>query len=281
MTVDFLAGALAGAVADTCLYPLDTIRARLMVRPGVQVGVLAEASALVRSEGVVALYKGLPAHLLACLPGNGIFYFTYERMKDWLTPHISNEAASQMVAAAAACVASLAIYSPMEVVKQRVMVGRAGVTSRDMFRAIVADGGLAELYRGIAAGALTWVPYLSLYFVFYEGLTARALRTRKALADGDGDSDAASGELPFHVTLGCGMTAGVFAAAITNPFDVVKTRVQVGGRGSALDVARQIAATEGAAGFTRGAFARAAMLAPSSSLTVACFASLKAALDAR
>ena len=61
--VDFACGAVGGALADTCLFPLDTLRARLMVSPVVGRGMLREGLALVRSEGAGALYKGLPPHL--------------------------------------------------------------------------------------------------------------------------------------------------------------------------------------------------------------------------
>lgn len=53
---DFVCGALAGAAADTCLYPLDTLRARMIVRPITQ-GLLAEARLLVRAEGAAVLRK--------------------------------------------------------------------------------------------------------------------------------------------------------------------------------------------------------------------------------
>jgi len=164
-----------------------------------------------------------------------------------------------------------------------VMVAR-GVGSRSMLRTVLAEGGFSELYRGLGAAALTWVPYLSLYFVAYESLCARFGPARPLLGDDGalrGTADEAK-DPPFLVALGCGLAAGVGAAAITNPFDVVRTRVQIGGAGapsSAIGMARHIARTEGAHGFTRGIFARCMLLAPTSSLTVSLFASLKAAAD--
>ena len=167
---DFVSGAVAGAIADSCLFPFDTLRARMMARPLLQRGgIITEASSLVRVEGARALYKGLPLHLLACLPGNGVFYYTYETVKDALSAHIRSDAASHMIAAAIGCLASLTVYTPMEVVKQRVMI-RRGVGSREMLRSVLDQDGVRGLYRGIGAGALTWVPYLSLYFMMYEAL---------------------------------------------------------------------------------------------------------------
>ena len=101
MSGDFLCGSLAGAAADTCLFPLDVLRARAMVRPGVR-GVLAEAALLLNREGVRAFYKGLPVHLLANIPSNGIFYATYEAVKAGLAPHLASAAVTHAVSAAAA-----------------------------------------------------------------------------------------------------------------------------------------------------------------------------------
>ena len=274
--VDFVAGSLAGAVVDTCLYPFDTLRARMMGRTLSQRGgLLAEALRVVRAEGARALYKGLPLHLLACLPGNGVFYYTYETAKTVLSPHISSDAGSQMLAAATGCIASLIIYTPMEVVKQRVMV-RRGVSSHAMLRSVLADGGIRELYRGISAGVLTWVPYLSLYFMMYESLIANARPIWP--------SEAHPKDPTFFAVLTSGITAGVCAAVLTHPFDVIRTRIQLGGAGTPDSVwlmVRSIAATEGAAGFSRGILARTMQLAPTSSLTIVCFSALKRTIEDR
>lgn len=273
---DFLAGALAGAAADVTLYPMDTIRARLMVSPAAR-GVLREGLQLVRSEGTPALYKGLGAHLLASLPGNGMFYFAYEAARAAAAAHMGASAAAS-VAAVAGCLASLLIYTPMEVVKQRAMVTR-GADSASILRSLLRDEGAAGLYRGLGAAALTWAPYFSLYFYAYEALTGRLFGVP------------AGEQPPFATALGCGLVAGIGASSLTNPFDVVKTRMQVGAIGlgaktaaagigdSAWAVARHISATEGAAGFTRGLLPRVLLLAPLSSLTIAFYSVARRATE--
>ena len=67
----------------------------------------------------------------------------------------------------AGCLASLAIYTPMEVVKQRAMVTR-GMSSAVVLRTLLKKEGPAGLFRGIGAGALTWAPYFTVYFLAYE-----------------------------------------------------------------------------------------------------------------
>lgn len=267
--VDFLCGALAGAAADSLLFPLDTLRARQIMRP-TRVGLLREAVALSKTEGVGALWKGLGVHLLVSVPSNGIFYSAFEAVRAAIAANGGATAVGSALGGAAGCLASLVLYTPMEVVKQRAMVTR-GVDSLAVFRTLLREDGPMGLYRGVAAGALTWLPYFSLYFFAYDTLTATIGRVP-------------SGEQPdFLTALGCGLVAGVGASLVTNPFDVVKTRLQVGGSGlgagaggaaatSGLAVARQIATSEGLVGFTRGCLPRALLLAPVSSLTIAFYA---------
>ena len=84
MATDFVCGALAGAAADICLFPMDTLRARLMVstaKGAARRGLLHEGASLVRAEGVGALYKGIGVHLFASIPANGIFYSTFEAVR--------------------------------------------------------------------------------------------------------------------------------------------------------------------------------------------------------
>ena len=191
----------------------------------------------------------------------------------------------------------------MEVIKQRTMVSK-GASSISIMRDLVADGGPAALYRGaripaprraaprradaarhplpptagVGAAALSWAPYFSIYFAAYEMLIGH-------FSPGSDPSFAAS--------LGCGLAAGIGAAALTTPMDVVKTQVQVGRAGlgaggaamragatNALAVARHIAATEGPAGFFRGAAPRVINLAPISSLTIAFYSAMHGSLRA-
>ena len=244
-----------------------------MVRPGAR-GLLREGLALARAEGAPALYKGLGAHLSASLPGNGLFYVAFEAARATAAVHMSSGLAST-VAGIAGCLASLMIYTPMEVVKQRAMVTR-GSGSVKVLRDLLRTEGPAGLYRGLGAGALTWAPYFSLYFFAFDLLTGRLCGVP------------AGEQPPFMTALGCGLLAGIGASALTNPFDVVKTRIQVGNAGlgamrtaseatvgdGALSIMRSIAAKEGAAGFTRGLLPRVMLLAPLSSLTISFYSAV-------
>ena len=278
-TVDFVCGALAGAAADMCLFPLDTVRARLMVQAAKPAhGLIREGMGLVRAEGLGALYKGVGVHLFASIPANGIFYSTYEALRTALGPHLPSAALCSAIGGAAGCLASIIVYSPMEVIKQRAMVTK-GASSMTVLRALLATDGPIGLYRGCFASAVTWAPYFGMYFFAYDMLVSTF-------------GQVPVGEQPaFLVALSCGLAAGFGASALTNPFDVVKTRLMVGttglgaastaagGGNTALGIARHIALTEGPAGFARGLIPRCLLLAPVSSLTIAFYAVIQAAMQ--
>jgi len=260
---EFTAGLLAGAVADGLLYPMDTLRARLQVKV-VHTGMVPELIEVVRVSGVRALYKGLPLQMVASGPGCGVFYFIYERAQVVLKPCISNKPSRCSAAAAVACFASLAVFTPVEVIKQRAMVAN-GVGSLPLLRAMLLKHGPLGFFgggRGLS-GVLTSVPYSAIYFLVYESLLSQRASVHKDTA------------VSFRDAVWYGMAAGVAAASLTTPCDVVRTRLQVGGAqlppGGWAGMASHIAKTEGWRGFSRGVMPRVVLLAPASALTIATY----------
>lgn len=191
------------------------------------------------------------------MPGCGVFYATYETAKAVLTERVPGGAFNHLASAAVACLASLSIYTPMEVVKQRAMV-TPGATSRTVIARLLKQEGPLGFFRGLGPAALTWTPYFSIYFSMYESLCSQV--TRKSASSTE--------EVPFLAALGCGLLAGTAAAVLTTPLDVVKTHVQVGNLGS-WAVIHDVLADGGMGGFFRGMMPRVLMLAPTSSLTIA------------
>lgn len=92
-------------------------------------------------------------------------------------------------------------------------------------RDIVRTEGFRGLFAGFGATAARDAPYAGLYVLIYEQLKRRlSLLTVKAnTTDGSPQAGASSSSINFV----SGASAAGLATAITNPFDAVKTRLQL------------------------------------------------------
>ena len=83
------AGALSGAVAQTCTYPFDVLRRRFQVNTmsgmGYQYKSIWDAiSKIVVQEGPTGLYKGLLPNLLKVAPSMASSWLAFEVTRDFL-----------------------------------------------------------------------------------------------------------------------------------------------------------------------------------------------------
>jgi solute carrier family 25 (mitochondrial iron transporter), member 28/37 len=142
-----------------------------------------------------------------------------------------------------------AVFTPMDAVKQKMQLALRPYSG--FFDCIVKtyrnDGFRHGFYAGYTTTLVMNVPYSGMYFCSYEAL--------KQLMSPNTDE-----ETPVvHCLAGGG--AGVFSAAVTNPLDVARTRLQTQGdvqkqyRGM-VDVISQLWRDEGYRGLTRGISAR-------------------------
>ncbi|KAI5288800.1 hypothetical protein KEM52_001027 [Ascosphaera acerosa] len=84
-----LAGALSGAVAQTCTYPFDVLRRRFQVNTmrgvGYQYSSLWHAvRVIVAQEGIRGMYKGLWPNLVKVAPSMASNWLAYEMTRDFL-----------------------------------------------------------------------------------------------------------------------------------------------------------------------------------------------------
>lgn len=89
------AGALSGALAQTCTYPLDVLRRRFQINTmsgmGYQYKSIADAlKTIFRQEGFRGLYKGISPNLLKVAPSMASSWLSFEMTRDFLVsmrPH--------------------------------------------------------------------------------------------------------------------------------------------------------------------------------------------------
>ncbi|CAH9105705.1 unnamed protein product [Cuscuta europaea] len=200
-----IAGAAAGVVVETVLYPIDTIKTRLQV---------------VRGGGEIimkGLYSGLAGNLAGVLPASAIFVGVYEPTKQFLLKSFPENfsALAHLTAGAVGGAASSIVRVPTEVVKQRMQTGQFA-SAPDALRLIISKEGFRGLYAGYGSFLLRDLPFDAMQFCIYEQLRlGYKLAAKRDLNDGENAM--------------IGAFAGAVTGAITTPLDVIKTRLMVQG----------------------------------------------------
>ncbi|KAH8887775.1 mitochondrial carrier [Thozetella sp. PMI_491] len=84
-----LAGAISGAVAQTCTYPFDVLRRRFQINTmsgmGYQYKSVTDAvRVIMKNEGIAGLYKGIVPNLLKVAPSMASSWLSFELCRDFL-----------------------------------------------------------------------------------------------------------------------------------------------------------------------------------------------------
>mmetsp|Transcript_13534 Transcript_13534/g.27665 ORF Transcript_13534/g.27665 Transcript_13534/m.27665 type:complete len:264 (-) Transcript_13534:953-1744(-) len=253
-----LAGALAGMVEHTLMFPVDTIKTRMQAYTGVgqfspTVGTVRAVQGIVAAEGAGVLWRGITAVALSAGPAHAIYFAIYEatkrRMVDVRGGH---QPLAVAACGAAATIAADAVMTPLDVVKQRMQLGRKQEGLWQVIRRVHRDQGIGAFYKGYKTTLVMNVPYTAVQFAVYESMKRGILELR-----GVDETGYSAGN---HIIAGA--VAGGCASAVTNPFDVVKTRLQTQGEEGArryrsmTQAATSIMAEEGFPGFLRGIWPR-------------------------
>ncbi|KAM0715164.1 hypothetical protein Q7P37_009629 [Cladosporium fusiforme] len=236
-----VAGAVAGLVSRFCIAPLDVVKIRLQLQyhsladplaiaAPVQrkpLGVLEVARSIIHHEGIKGFWKGnIPAEGLYLSYGAAQFW-AYRSTTQAIDALLHDEngqkrmrfpgAAKSFIAGAVAGTAATTVTYPLDLLRTRF----AAQGTEKVYEGLIAsirdikrNEGFAGYFRGISAGVGQIVPYMGLFFAFYEGL-------KPALADvqlpfGSGDAVA-------------GVSASVFSKSVVFPLDTVRKRLQVQG----------------------------------------------------
>lgn len=248
------AGAIAGALANGLLHPLDTVKTVRQTSPEAFPGTFKTISTIWSKSGPRGLYGGLGTAMVGAMPSSFVFFGTYEFVKARLHRRFADcsleaRARIHMCAAASGNAASSLIFVPKEMIKQRLQASRVrGVTIgvRQVVRAAIAENGVRGLYAAYTATIMRNIPTTALNYFIYEELRLRlgvsnetaAIRVRSML---------------------CGAISGALSSVVMTPLDVVKTRLATGRYVASLGLRGslvKLATEEGLIGLFAGAKAR-------------------------
>ena len=242
-----VAGGAAGAVAKTCMAPIDRTKILLQVSrihgdTRAYVSVLSTVRTIFHEEGVRGFFRGNSATLTRIAPYAAIQFAAFEtynglltrRYTTWWQCDHADEAsqapptALRFVAGAAAGTTAVIATYPLDVVRTRLaahtlthlahaaddharrMARRRGILHE--LRSLYHSGGLRALYPGLAATLVGIVPYAGVNFYTY-GLLRQYLTTH--------------GHMERHATvsaLACGGVAGLFGQTLAYPLETLRRR---------------------------------------------------------
>uniref|UniRef100_A0A6I8NVE6 Mitochondrial glutathione transporter SLC25A40 n=1 Tax=Ornithorhynchus anatinus TaxID=9258 RepID=A0A6I8NVE6_ORNAN len=172
---------------------------------------------IIRQEGARTLWSGLPPTLVMAVPATAIYFTTYDQLRSFLSHHgATSDLYAPLVAGAVARLGTVTVVSPLELVRTKLQ--SQALTYQELrvsIRGAVAQGGWRSLWQGWGPTVLRDVPFSALYWFNYE-LVKRRLEDWM-------QSDRASVSISFLA----GALSGTVAAALTLPFDVVKTHRQI------------------------------------------------------
>jgi solute carrier family 25 aspartate/glutamate transporter 12/13 len=274
---------LTSGFAAFALYPFDLVKTRMMNQQTHKLAWTLYKNSFdcflktVRIEGLWGLYRGILPQLLGVGPEKMIKLAVNDLLREaFMDERTAAEGNAQwwleILTGGCAGACQVLVTNPMEVAKIRLQVqgetrnvymaqGRHVSTSAQTLTAVSARLGLAGHYRGVAACLLRDVPFSAIFFPTF----------------------AYCKDTLYHHNQGCSeatnlILAGSFAAIpatlVTNPADVIKTRLQVlrrddhtayvGIRDGFVKIYQQ----EGPSAFYKGCLARMLRTVPQFGVTV-------------
>ncbi|MBN3326407.1 CMC1 protein, partial [Atractosteus spatula] len=266
----FTLGSIAGATGATAVYPIDLVKTRMQNQrsTGSFVGELMYknsfdcAKKVLRYEGFFGLYRGLLPQLVGVAPEKAIKLTVNDFVRDKFTKKDGSIPLFAEIMAGGCAGGSQVIFTnPLEIVKIRLQVaGEITTGPRVSALSVVRDLGFFGLYKGAKACFLRDIPFSAIYFPVYA-------HTKTRFAD-------ESGRLGALQLLAAGAIAGVPAASLVTPADVIKTRLQVAARAGqttytgVIDCFRKILQEEGFRALWKGAGARVFRSSPQFGVTL-------------
>jgi solute carrier family 25 S-adenosylmethionine transporter 26 len=260
-----LASALAAACSKTMLAPFDTIKTiqqHNLSPTGGALGFLPACRLIMsRPQGFWELYAGLGVSVLGAMPSVGLYFGVYSYCKRTIYPILQQAFGNTLsdsvlwtvsIAASAAVGNTVASFSrvPYEVVKQNLQTGVYQSTFQAIREMSRASGWRAFFpMGGVSIQMMRDIPYAMVTLLSYEYFKQHFVRPYRARHE--------------QTSAWCDMVAGAVAGGIgsyvTNPLDVLKTRLQTDSflyKGSIAMCAQATWEEGGAMAFLRGSVPR-------------------------
>lgn len=175
----FAAGAFSGIFTTSIMAPGERIKCLLQIQQGGNVpqkynGMVDCARQLYSEGGIRSIYKGSVATIVRDVPASGMYFMTYELVKEALVPVDASAKVKLMatiLAGGCAGIANWLVAMPADVLKSRLQTAPEGTYPRgmrDVFKQLMEREGPTALYKGVTPVMLRAFPANAACFLGFE-----------------------------------------------------------------------------------------------------------------
>lgn len=265
--ITFLSGATSGCISTLALQPLDVVKTRMQMsdaynrsvhlQPALSLqpnsSVFETFRGIIRQDRVSGLWRGVSPSILRNTMGVGLYFMTLNAITARLSsPDGSLSHVATLASGASARSLAVVVLCPLSVIKTRmetVEYSRMYNGIAHAMRTIVNQEGVGGLFSGLFPAVLRDAPFSAMYMLIY-------LRTKESLGKAAGLKENRSSIMrnvpsksstnstrlqktdapaPLRSTKGrtmavnfaSGAVGGGLATLLTQPQDVIKTRMQL------------------------------------------------------
>ncbi|KAL2049004.1 hypothetical protein ABVK25_010756 [Lepraria finkii] len=292
-TFHFFAGLATGCLSATLLQPADLLKTRVQQSRSTSL-LTTLNSILAGPNSLKQLWRGTLPSVIRTGIGSALYFSTLNALRQHVArsnlltstglveakkgnaqysssslPRLSNMA--NLITGAIARASAGFVMMPITVIKVRYESSLYSYKSIwGAGTAILKGEGIKGFFTGFGATAVRDAPYAGLYVLFYEQSKRRLGLFQKVnpLAEGLNEQHDMKSSTSLSINFLSGILAAGFATAITNPFDAVKTRLQLmpGKYGNLFTAGRRMVREDGVRSLFDGLGLRAGRKAISSAL---------------
>lgn len=275
----FAYGLVSGYIGAIAVYPIDLVKTKMQNQTAANMEYRNGFECFYKicsNNGYRTMWRGSITQLIGIGPEKAIKIW----VNGFVSSQLPDDMRSKIIAGACAGASQVLVTNPIEIIKIQYQINHT--ESRSLLQALRDIGGVQNLYKGASMCLMRDIPFSSIYFPIYGFLKTYLTR------------DMGWSEKAAYFT--SGMLAGIPAAFLVTPADVIKTRIQtinppvasaagasagaVGALPSsryrgAVDCAVQLVRYEGVTALYKGALWRVMKSAPQFGITLFMYEILK------
>jgi solute carrier family 25 iron transporter 28/37 len=169
-----LAGSVAGMVEHMAMFPVDTLKTRMQMLASaggsIHKTIFRALATILRTEGPLGLYRGIGAMGLGAGPAHAVYFSVYETAKEKLGGNTEGyHPVAHGAAGALATICSDAVFTPMDVVKQRLQVRWSPYKGlMHCITTMLREEGLKAFFVSYRTTVVMNIPFTAVHFSTYE-----------------------------------------------------------------------------------------------------------------